>query len=287
MADGREATLKSQAIDASLSHMELKTAPNEWQLKQIVAFECQVFVAQSFDRQNWVITQKNAPPGLGPQSLALAVKISAYLKSAPDGAVFQSFDNWKNGPDPGSVAEQNFRRSVARGAEIFNHRPLEITGAVGVNTSSAPLSGSCASCHDISDERHGLGALGRYRSSDQPALGDPGARSAAGFKITCNPDAPAHPFLGREIITQDPGRAMTTGKCADVGAIAVQQLRGLSARAPYFSNGSAQTLEEVVDFYDRRFEAGFSAQEKQDLVNFAQGALTPAKRSASKPQNPI
>jgi cytochrome c peroxidase len=61
---------------------------------------------------------------------------------------------------------------------------------------------------------------------------------------------------------------MTTGKCADVGAIAVQQLRGLSARAPYFSNGSAKTLDDVVDFYDRRFKAGFSPEEKQDLVNF-------------------
>ena len=61
---------------------------------------------------------------------------------------------------------------------------------------------------------------------------------------------------------------MTTGKCADVGAISVQQLRGLSARAPYFSNGSARTLGEVVDFYDRRFNADFSVQEKQDLVNF-------------------
>jgi len=88
------------------------------------------------------------------------------------------------------------------------------------------------------------------------------------FKITCNANAPAHPFLGRVILTQDPGRALVTGKCADVGAITVQQLRGLSARAPYFSNGSAATLGDVVDFYDRRFKAGYSAQEKQDLVNF-------------------
>jgi cytochrome c peroxidase len=48
----------------------------------------------------------------------------------------------------------------------------------------------------------------------------------------------------------------------------VQQLRGLAARAPYFSNGSAATLGDVVDFYDRRFQAGYSAQDKQDLVNF-------------------
>jgi hypothetical protein len=267
MADGREPTLKAQAIDASLTHMELKSAPNARQLKQIVAFECQVFTAQSFDRNNWVIARQDSPPGLGPQSLALAVKISAYLKSAGDGApVFQSFAAWKEPRDPGSPTEQNFRRSVARGAEIFVNRRFPITGAMGVNTSSAPVNGTCASCHDIS-----MSGMASARWIDTGSTNQPWAIAAPDlplFKITCNPDAPPHPFLGRVIYTEDPGRAMTTGKCADVGAITVQQLRGLAARAPYFSNGSARTLGDVVDFYDRRFKADFTPQEKQDLVNF-------------------
>jgi len=48
----------------------------------------------------------------------------------------------------------------------------------------------------------------------------------------------------------------------------MQQLRGLAARAPYFSNGSAENLREVVDFYDRRFDMKLSEAEKYDLVNF-------------------
>jgi cytochrome c peroxidase len=48
----------------------------------------------------------------------------------------------------------------------------------------------------------------------------------------------------------------------------MQQFRGLAARAPYFSNGSAKSLGELVDFYDRRFDMKLSGQEKQDLVNF-------------------
>jgi cytochrome c peroxidase len=267
MADGREPTLKNQAIDASLSHLELKSQPNAKQLKQIVDFECQVFTAQSFDKQGWVIVEHNSPPGIGPQSLALAVKISSYLKSAGDGQpVFQSFENWKEAADPGSPSEQSFRKSVARGAELFVGRRFAITGAVGVNTSSAPVSGTCASCHDIT-----MSGMASARWIDTGSTNQPWAIAAPDlplFKITCNPDAPPHPFLGREILTQDPGRAVTTGKCADVGAITVQQLRGLSARAPYFSNGSAKTLADVVDFYDRRFKADFSAAEKQDLVNF-------------------
>jgi len=48
----------------------------------------------------------------------------------------------------------------------------------------------------------------------------------------------------------------------------MQQLRGLAARAPYFSNGSAATLRDVVEFYDRRYTIGYSERQKQDLVNF-------------------
>ncbi len=45
-------------------------------------------------------------------------------------------------------------------------------------------------------------------------------------------------------------------------------LRGLAARAPYFHNGSAATLGDVVNFYDQRFGIGFTAQQKTDLINF-------------------
>ena len=45
-------------------------------------------------------------------------------------------------------------------------------------------------------------------------------------------------------------------------------LRGLAARPPYFHNGSAADLGEVVDFYDTRFAIGFTDREKADLVAF-------------------
>jgi cytochrome c peroxidase len=59
-----------------------------------------------------------------------------------------------------------------------------------------------------------------------------------------------------------------TGRCADVGKFKVPTLRGLAGRPPYFHNGSAATLEDVVDSYDRRFAIGLSPAEKQDLVAF-------------------
>jgi cytochrome c peroxidase len=68
--------------------------------------------------------------------------------------------------------------------------------------------------------------------------------------------------------TTDPGRALITGKWADIGKLKGPILRGLAARAPYFHNGSAATLEDVLDFYTVRFNVFFTDQEKTDLIAF-------------------
>src|SRR5207244_1479224 len=73
---------------------------------------------------------------------------------------------------------------------------------------------------------------------------------------------------GATVRTTDPGRAMITGKWKDIGRIKGPILRGLTSRAPYFHNGSAATLADVVEFYNIRFGIGFTDQEKADLVAF-------------------
>ncbi|MGZ3446646.1 MAG: c-type cytochrome, partial [Myxococcaceae bacterium] len=54
----------------------------------------------------------------------------------------------------------------------------------------------------------------------------------------------------------------------DVGRFKGPILRGLAARAPYFHNGAAATLEDVIRFYDERFALGFTARERSDLLAF-------------------
>jgi cytochrome c peroxidase len=73
---------------------------------------------------------------------------------------------------------------------------------------------------------------------------------------------------GATFTVTDLGRAMISGKCADIGKFKGPILRGLAARAPYFHNGSARTLADVVTFYDQRFNIGFTEQEKKDLAAF-------------------
>jgi cytochrome c peroxidase len=75
-------------------------------------------------------------------------------------------------------------------------------------------------------------------------------------------------LAGKMFVVTDPGRTLITGNCADIGKVKGPILRALAARAPYFHNGSAATLLDVVNRYDERFGIGFTRQQKDDLVNF-------------------
>jgi cytochrome c peroxidase len=70
------------------------------------------------------------------------------------------------------------------------------------------------------------------------------------------------------IQTTDPGRALHTGLWADMNRFKVPALRGLSARAPFFHDGSARTLGDVVNHYQSRFAINFSGGEKDALLKF-------------------
>ena len=68
--------------------------------------------------------------------------------------------------------------------------------------------------------------------------------------------------------TTDLGQALIDGRFDHVGKIKGPILRGLSARAPFFHNGSAQTLLDVVRFYESRFGLVLTPREESDLVEF-------------------
>jgi cytochrome c peroxidase len=84
------------------------------------------------------------------------------------------------------------------------------------------------------------------------------------FTIWCT----SGPLSGKMFEVTDPGRSLITGKCADIGKLKGPVVRGLAARVPYFHNGSAATLADVVEFYNQRFSIGFTEQQKADLVAF-------------------
>ena len=86
------------------------------------------------------------------------------------------------------------------------------------------------------------------------------------FELVCTQG----PLAGNTYYTSDPGKALITGQCSDIGRGKGLILRGLAARAPYFHDGVAANLQQVVNFYNQRFQIGLTPQQMQDLVNFLQ-----------------
>jgi cytochrome c peroxidase len=66
----------------------------------------------------------------------------------------------------------------------------------------------------------------------------------------------------------DTGRGNVTGAWGDLGRFKTPTIRGLAARAPYFHNGIAATLEDVVRHYETHLGFIFTHKERADLVAF-------------------
>ncbi len=185
--------------------------------------------------------------------------------------VFSAFDAWLSNKNP-------MRASIERGEALFNSQRLNISGVGGLNDATPVLPdgttlaqpipssfvGSCSTCHDapnVGDHSTRLPIDIGVAAKSPAALGREAVSDLPLFILTRNSD-------GAIAQTTDPGRAVISGKFAHIGQFKGPILHGMAARAPYFHNGMAETLEDVVDFYNTRFDARFTAREKADLVNF-------------------
>lgn len=266
MADARVPTLAAQMRDAANTHLAFARSLSAKDVARILDFERRLYVAQQRDGTGGALDEAGALGG--PRTLQISPPGRLGSQGKP---VWSEFEAWeKTAPleraklPPAVVA---YRDSVARGARVFREKTFLISDAAGINSPVGfgnPVRNSCVFCHNMSfmgmDVAPGQVDLG---TTNQP-FADP-APWLPLFRVTCL--GKPHRHYGRTIMTSDPGFALTTGRCADVGRITLQSLRGMSARAPYFSNGSATDLRGVVDYYDRRFHIGYTEREKQDLVN--------------------
>ena len=68
---------------------------------------------------------------------------------------------------------------------------------------------------------------------------------------------------------RDASNSVVGSTTTDLNKFKTPSLRGLAARAPYFHNGSAATLLDVINAYEAvGFQYGFSEDEKANLVAF-------------------
>ena len=281
MWDGRESSpattvlqdLAKQADDATMGHAQASFHLTPQQAQAIVAFETGLFTAQSHDNDAGRLSAGGAmggPVALSQQPFFIGINDPVGLNptgAAFDPRAFTIFNGWSAGLTESRRDDiDRARMAIVRGQEIFNTRPIVLTGVAGLNnqtfssgvTVPDPFTGTCTTCHDA------------------PNAGDHSVKAPLNIGLTDasrrTPDLPLYTLrrisTGEAVETTDPGRAMITGKWADIGKFKGPILRALPARAPYFHNGSASSLEEAVDFYDTRFNIGFTNQEKADLVAF-------------------
>jgi hypothetical protein len=289
--------LAHQSVDATMVHAQGDgTRPTASEQQEIVNFEMGLSTAQAIGYGTGPLNAKGATGG--PQALVeepFFISINSSVNflvpqlEQPGGmvapgdgeftpAIFNTFQSWANLParDP--------RAAVARGEALFNSLPINITGVAGINDDVAEgglvaggipsLTGTCGTCHDTPN-------VGDH-SFPTPlniGTGDPNSTNAStnqgGLDVSylptitvCKTDPETGLPTSTCKSTTDLGQALIDGNFDHVGKIKGPILRGLSARAPYFHNGSARTLLDVVKFYESRFGLTLTSQQESDLVAF-------------------
>lgn len=285
------ADLAHQVIDATLEHAQAANPPTDGQVDQIVGFELGLFTAQARDQLAGSLGALHAHGGpLYLSNQPYYPGINDSLGADPTGAQFDAvsmtlFSPWAKlsafaGDDTAAA-----RRAIAAGEALFDSAPLTIANVRGLNDNPAlgnPESfvGHCSTCHDTPNVgNHSLPLaldIGTGHTSLPGMETDPAI--AAGLAQLSSPNLPVYliegcpnPFAPGEpesFYTSDPGKALNSGQCSDFNRIKGPILRGLAARAPYFHNGAAANLTELVNFYNERFAMHLTDEQKEDLVAF-------------------
>ena len=278
MWDGRETlanpfiALMNQANNATLVHAEAGASLSAAVLTSIVDFALSLFTAQETETAAGSVSIDGANGG----TLFLStVPFTVGENRAPNPIrqdVFHAFDGWAGQVEP--------RDAIARGQALFNFReginPLSATCASNVPNDCAPgaqpgaQAMTCTRCHSTFETGGQDG--GAFGNSIANAIGNFTSGGLAGEFRT--PDLPLYTLRQKAApnairMTTDPGRALITGVWADVNKFKAPSMRGLAGRAPYFHNGSAATLEDVIDAYQAAgFQFNFTPLERADIVAF-------------------
>lgn len=254
------ANLKHQAQGATDGHALGNVVLTNQQLEQIVNFELNIASAQTTDKLAGNLLgdgAKGGPLNLHNENFYVTINdvlgADVFKLGVFDQNAMTLYKGWLNNANA-------TRASIGRGAVLFNTKLINITGVGGLNDdlNAAVIPGTCTTCHDSPNVGNHSVAL-----PIDIGLSDASRRTS---------DLPLYTLRNKltqeERQTTDPGRALITGKWKDLNKMKGPVLRALAARAPYFHNGSAATLGDAVDFYNTRFNIGFTAQEKADLVAF-------------------
>jgi hypothetical protein len=269
------ANLAHQSVDATLGHAQgAAPGPTAAQQQAIVAFEMGLSTAQALDFMAGDLSSNGAnggPQAISQQKFFIGINDPVGLDPTNpvpfqfNTNIFNIFSEWQQ-------YRESRRAAIARGETLFNTKTFTITGVAGLNgatfsngvTGPASIVSTCGICHDSPNAgNHSVSAPLNIGVADPP-----GGKNLLDTSYLPAITICQLPGGTTCVTTTDPGRAMITGKFADVAKFKGPVLRGLAARAPYFHNGSARSLQDVVTFYDSRFNIHFTQQEMSDLIAF-------------------
>lgn len=201
--------------------------------------------------------------------------------------------------EDGSQDPELSRRRIAHGEELFNKANLHIPPDMVVPGEAAGATIHCTTCHATTNIGNHFDARFFVRLGsdsvrilhqlaeahpEEPSLQDFVKRTRVLPQYCLRSTAAGAPTLDQvscgkfhgkgsipgDTITSDPGRAMQTGKWADIGKFKPPILRALAVRSPYFHGSAADSTVSIIDFYNARFNIGLTQQEKDDLVRFVE-----------------
>jgi cytochrome c peroxidase len=291
------ADLTQQAIDAIAIHAQGTQAPSAAQLDDIIDFELGLYTAQAYD--NAAESLRADGTDGGPRYLATDLSAAYYpgmndsLGADPNGLPFapnamQLYSAWASaGTDayPDALRREQARRDIAAGETLFDSAPVHISNVRGLNDNPAlgspsTFTGTCTTCHDTPNVGNHSFPLPLDIGTGHSVL--PGAETdaniAAGLAELSMPNLPVYLINGcpnpfnagqpESFYTTDPGKALISGLCSDFNRGKGPILRGLAARAPYFHNGAAADLNELINFYNKRFQMNLTEQQERQLAAF-------------------
>jgi cytochrome c peroxidase len=289
--------LTQQASDAISIHAQATQAPSAEQLDDIINFELGLYTAQSLDNAAGSLRVDGAYGG--PTYLSTDLSAAFYpgmndsLGADPNGLPFnanamQLFSAWADvatNAYPDTRRREEARRDIAAGEALFDSLPVHITNVRGLNDNPSlgnptTFAGTCTTCHDTPNAGNHSFPLPLDIGTGHSLL--PGAEKdtniAAGLAELSMPNLPVYQINGcpnpfnagqpESFYTTDPGKALISGLCSDFNRGKGPILRGLAARAPYFHNGAAANLNELVNFYNQRFQMNLTDEQKRQLVAF-------------------
>jgi cytochrome c peroxidase len=239
--DGRVNTLEEQAVEPLINPLEMGNRS----YNEVVSRLCAI---DEYKREFRSVF--NSDPAIGLVGQAIA----AYERTLISGN--SDFDRYVAG-DQAALSDE-----ATRGLATFRGK------------------GRCSRCHTISEYRpffsdfsfHNTGVSANHSEFDRLS------RLAAAAAET-DQAKPVIDKLSRETGGQELGRILVTYQIFDIGAYRTPSLRNIALTAPYFHDGSAKTLADVVEFYNRGGVDNFNREwdlgplyltdlEKRNLIAF-------------------